>query len=505
MPPLPPDMAFHRQPHQKPNGAAEVKQLPQSVTIKIEEDEDTNDRRGFGTKPSRLSMGSSSLKLDQSSKEQFPDTINSNHTVRHSNLLSTPIDDPMQANIIATAAHGCGGSEQGFQASRGRDTGPVQANMARSQWYQGRMTRNMTQQAGYTKALEKEVARVSELLKRTVADKLASEKLRKESEMEVHRLKKAIDEMTDENFRSLPTAQISDSQIGEEYHLLCSQIEDWIDTEFPNLEGCFDAIEWQLVTEDRFKALGGDSYVNSVEFDAIWKYPGADYSILRRMIQRCLDIGIFDRKSYFVALADDGKVLENVENGMRSLEPRMGKLNEELFPLSPPNSIADEQTIETWRSNALRALSARPEYQHHLENYLREYSGFVHQFLERLFPRDRDTQKAMESFHANITIPAAKLASNMRLFSQSYFLDKSTQERGNNGNRILKKDLKRCTLVDVKTDQAVVAARFRQLGDSDKIGKEVFIIHPSLVRKGRGNAPNLVVRHPVILVRLDGD
>jgi len=164
----------------------------------------------------------------------------------------------------------------------------------------------------------------------------------------------------------------------------------------------------------------------------------------------------------------------------------------------------ENDVIQMWRSNTLRALSTVSEYRGDLAAHLDDLCEFVQWLLRPLIRNDKATDKAMRKFRNNIIDAAAALAVNMRTYPQAYLLGPvGCREAGQGSLYFSKKHLASWTLIDAETGQAVAASKFNKFEDTDVIGLEVFMIHPGLIREGEGNSPDVVVRKPVVLVQFD--
>jgi hypothetical protein len=146
-----------------------------------------------------------------------------------------------------------------------------------------------------------------------------------EAQAENEGLKEANEKLKDKIFTVQPVIQFSDSQIGEKYHLICSHIEDWIESEIPDLGGVVHKLTRHIVQTERLKLLMKTLW-GSRDWEMLTKFPEAEYSILRRIIHVCLELWIFDSRIYLVGIDGvGGEMLAQIEQGMRSLEPRVGK------------------------------------------------------------------------------------------------------------------------------------------------------------------------------------
>jgi hypothetical protein len=485
---------------QVPNGRSNP--IPPGVIIKIEDDDDQNKMDITPVYFGRLSNPAHP-------GTEYPDTWHDNKATptqgMNPNHAETIVDqnapfrmsNPQQRVLLSA-------SRQSGSPSRNPERHP-QAQIPDHAHPPQRLSRDIRALGATTRQVTREVERkeTGELEKARVEIRALKKQL-SDARGHMQRQTWIIEELNDTRFNMLLTEQISDTQIGEQYYLLCGRIEDWIDTELSDLSNVLRMVVNQFRETKRFQAVS-KGFLGSPEEAAMKSYQKADYSIMRRFIQRFLDVFFFGKDEYFVALqGTEGEFLKDVEEGMRTLKPPLGewvKINSVSWFRA--NIVLVEDAIQTWRSNTLRALSTLQFYQEKRAAYLNDVKRMIAEFLEPFFARNRDSSESMNKFHGEITTPAAELAANLKKFHQKYVFGTTLDKAGNGDNRIFRKgDLKNFTMIDGMTDQAVLTLQFNHLQDRDPIGHEIFVIHPSLMREAKGNHPDIIVSKPVVLVQL---
>ena len=133
-------------------------------------------------------------------------------------------------------------------------------------------------------------------------------------------LRQSLQHCKDDLFRLQPLSQTSDAEISAHYGALLQQITSFVD-------GVFSHIDREA--EQQKKA--GKAPLPSLTMgdrdpeDFVPKFPSAAEYFLRREILRNLQIQLFDESVYLFGLGPAyTHMLQNVENGMSSLEPKRG-------------------------------------------------------------------------------------------------------------------------------------------------------------------------------------
>jgi hypothetical protein len=150
----------------------------------------------------------------------------------------------------------------------------------------------------------------------------------------------------------------------------------------------------------------------------------------------------------------------------------------------------------------LRALEIVPSYLGVRDEHLWKVTSLIIRLFKPLFEA-QELRDIIVDFHQKITIPAGELQSNLRKSTAKYYFHHGAcyDEKGRFA-LIRKAQLESATMIDAETDQPVRVTRFGQLKDDEVVGRELFVIHPALIRKGKGGVPDLMIRKAVMLVEV---
>jgi len=106
---------------------------------------------------------------------------------------------------------------------------------------------------------------------------------------EIQELNEKGEALKDIQFNIEATFQTSDSGIREQYHKLCCVIDDWVETEFPDLENVLSTMEQQLSFLPEFTPVL-DQFWESEEHHVMRTAAASEHSILKRFIWLCLEL-----------------------------------------------------------------------------------------------------------------------------------------------------------------------------------------------------------------------
>lgn len=144
------------------------------------------------------------------------------------------------------------------------------------------------------------------------------------SKAETVQLMKNFGECKENLFKLQSTVCLSDTQIAQCYDLLCEDIADWVDTELPEIENLLI----KLLQSSRELDAGYNhlnAYCQSGLIEVMERFPSAYVIIVRCLIERHLEMYIFNTDNYFLGVPDKyDAFLKMIEDGMMSLGPQKG-------------------------------------------------------------------------------------------------------------------------------------------------------------------------------------
>ncbi|KAI9836587.1 MAG: hypothetical protein M1819_001219 [Sarea resinae] len=283
-----------------------------------------------------------------------------------------------------------------------------------------------------------------------------------------------------------PHHQVPDAKLGQEYHKLQQAIAKIIEELTWELEDDEEIVDCLTKCESQYAEFFSDE--GRAGSAIARQNPNALNYLLCMAIQRLLAQSVFG--NYLLGLEEKQKeILENIEQCMRTAEPRR-----------------DEGKIDTWRSETFGAIIPSQEYKGCQDKIAQAIREAAMGLLEPFLPEDSELAAVSKSFHEEIILPAIRLHQDLRLSSSRYAFEYQAKvedaDRRSSGSPIFLKDLQRLELIDVDTERTLKPDSSVRYTDDGCIGHLVLVVHPQLARKASDEERKIIIRKPVVLVRL---
>ena len=154
--------------------------------------------------------------------------------------------------------------------------------------------------------------------------KASLEAVNRRLQRQIKELSDNLTECKDDLLRLQPTSQVSENEISDQYANLDQQISGWVDDRTEDSQ----VLEEQI---DKIKSLDDlpqlfKQYMNSDRLKLAKKFPESQPLLLRYLIHCCLGTFVLGNDIYLFGLDSRNiALLQGIEAGMKSLEPRRGK------------------------------------------------------------------------------------------------------------------------------------------------------------------------------------
>ena len=320
---------------------------------------------------------------------------------------------------------------------------------------------------------------------------------------QIQDLQSSLTECKDDLLRMQPSNQIADSEIGDRYSNLAQQITSWVD----------DQTEDSEALEERFSSVsrGGleidpilNMYIENRHVKLIQDHPDALPLVVQYLIHRCLEQYVMGNGIYFYGLdIRNIGLLQEVEAGMKLLEPRRGK-HETLSCQSKSDDI-DGVTLRRWRSETLAGLSRSKDFATARQQQGQTLAKTLYFALARLLrgPKMQVNDEGWEELHKQIILPAIELATAMRLSTTDY--EVVSRNGGDRDDQVIvhHNEIPHYQMVDNASHKIVRPDSALRLGEEGRIGTELLTVTPALMRTKNDGVHRVVISKPTILVKLD--
>ncbi|KAF7513227.1 hypothetical protein GJ744_010623 [Endocarpon pusillum] len=156
-----------------------------------------------------------------------------------------------------------------------------------------------------------------------------------------------------------------------------------------------------------------------------------------------------------------------------------------------------------WGSELQRVFSRSPVMLGRRNEYLEEQCRTLAEVLVEFLP---DEQKANFRFAALAAIfkDSADLAHQIQLSLQSYGYETAFRYSDPDSTRVLfKNERTEYEITNTANSQPIRDSDIVEAGPNGRIGKKLCVIHPALVRRGRGERADMVLTQTTILASLD--
>lgn len=314
----------------------------------------------------------------------------------------------------------------------------------------------------------------------------------------IRELSTSLTEARDDLLRLQPTAQISDSEIAEQYSNLCQQIAGWVD----------DATEDTEALETYFGRINNLNELHpSIRDDVTNRMLGFAKKqqeclplLLQHLIHCKVREEILGPRIYVYGLDEVHiNLLRGLEEGMADLTPKR-----------------DTLTIHRWRSETLSALLKMPDFAAEQDRLSIAFSQSVITTLATLL----HPSCPLNDLHTRITLPAIRLSNTLRTAATASIstYDFFTHQLARSNAQpftVFRNEVAHYQMMDVATQKFIKGDSNVRVRESDgRIGEEMFVVSPGMVRsveandeeerreRGRRLGKTVLVK-PVVLVKLD--
>ncbi|KAL1969790.1 hypothetical protein VTN77DRAFT_7299 [Rasamsonia byssochlamydoides] len=330
--------------------------------------------------------------------------------------------------------------------------------------------------------IPKRVLRMSREVRGMNPDNLVQKELELQQAKErIQQLEKELDNCRTQVFQSIPAFDVSDAWILEELTTMRENLSNWVEG-LPEIFRFRNA--WEIVVEDRALI----SHIRARPGMFPQGFSRAQTEILAQCLFRVLLSDLFE-----VVLVgtspDECRVLENIQNGIRCLEPSK-----------------DPKSIDVWKSDTLRAYTSQPHYQEQLTTHCNHLTDEIWTLLTNFqFTKGLDWEHKFQRLREQIIGQAAELSSKMSCSIEKYRCEWYQDSEPCFNGLIRKRDIKKFTVMDALTHNKVSNARFTAFPDDAEIGHLLLVMYHALFRCGREGQNDILIQKAVILVRIDID
>lgn len=151
-----------------------------------------------------------------------------------------------------------------------------------------------------------------------------------QAKADIQHLEKCLDGCKEQIFKMQPLQHMTDSEIADQYRLLCESISDWTDNHFGDCENSFGRLQ-ECCGEEISGKLIHKYLVQDGQINVVRKYPLAGSTMITFLIHRHLYQSILRENLCYPSLDEKCEdFVSFMENEMRHNEPRRGKCTSNL-------------------------------------------------------------------------------------------------------------------------------------------------------------------------------
>ncbi|KAI4113044.1 MAG: hypothetical protein LQ345_005896 [Seirophora villosa] len=305
-----------------------------------------------------------------------------------------------------------------------------------------------------------------------------------------NRLNEDLTECRDDILRLQPPSQIPDSKIADEYNNVYQQIASWVDDEAEDASSMETQLANLFADKDAPELL--KSVLDNDLIRVAKKYPDAEPLLLRYIIHVHIHRCILDDAIYLFGLDEHNEIiLRSIARAMEDLEPKR-----------------DFLTIQRWRSETLQALAKLDGFQTEQNRQASTVSKELWSALIYLLPEIAAQENGWKRLHETITMPAMRLATNMRFSTSVYriisHLPRSSSSSGPGDNHIIyHPDIQRYSMIDMATQKVLRQDSVVKVAEDGRIGEHVMVVQPLLLRMQKDSTAGVALCKPAVAVKLD--
>ncbi|CAF9922409.1 hypothetical protein IMSHALPRED_005680 [Imshaugia aleurites] len=313
-----------------------------------------------------------------------------------------------------------------------------------------------------------------------------------------------LTECKDDLLRLQPTSQVSDNEVSEQFSNLDQQIAGWIDdrTEDPTaMEENIGSIKTVDDLPELLRMFATPDHLRLAK-----KHPDSQPLLLRYFIHCYLQTFILSSDVYLFGLDSRNiALLQGMEEGMKQLEPRRGSPSPfTTMTCSTTNMEADEKTVRNWRSETLRGLLKMDNFIEEQNRQAKIASQTLSEALSALISDTANDASSPDSLHAQIIQPTVHLATQLRLSTTTYRLffhpfTRDAKKRSTAHHH----EIPNSSMIDMATHKMIRPDSVLKIGADGRIGEEMLVVSPALVREQEDGKGKVMVCKPTVLVKLD--
>lgn len=309
-----------------------------------------------------------------------------------------------------------------------------------------------------------------------------------------------LQECKDDLFRLQPLNEISDSTILGQYNQMNQQTASWVDELFSRMDdenasrGASASIMHPFLKVE-------DAGVQ----DLLSSSPNAAEYWLRHAMNCFLQREVFVEGIYLSCLPESyTRFIRNTERNMMTLEPKRGRTYRLLsWHDESADSSTDRTTVDIWRSETLAALAHSPDMKRFRSAKALDLAEQLKKAIVAVMPEDFAPDANLGSIHEKIVVPAMELALNIQLTLGRYYFYPCTASITTAERRLTLQDSSKNVMIDITTRRILNDNSLVIVADDGTIGEKLFVLEPSMIRRGRGRKAHVLMRKAVYLVKLD--
>ena len=166
--------------------------------------------------------------------------------------------------------------------------------------------------------------------------------------------------------------------------------------------------------------------------------------------------------------------------------------------------MTDAVTIRHWRSETLRGLSHIVDFKEQQRTQAISSAKTLHAALSYLLPDAETNKNGLKELLDHIIYPAIHVSTSMRMSTTTYRMTSRLANKNPDLNLIMYvHELQRCYMVDVASQKIIRPDSALKVAEDGRIGEQMLVLQPALLRIQREGGSNLVLCKPTFLVRLD--
>ena len=165
---------------------------------------------------------------------------------------------------------------------------------------------------------------------------------------------------------------------------------------------------------------------------------------------------------------------------------------------------ADEKTLRNWRSETLRGLLNMPTFISEQTRQATLASETLCIALRSLISPSPNSDLDPSEIHHQIILPTVQLATKLRLSITDYRLLFHPFTRDpSKATTAYHFEIPNSSMLDLTTHKVIRPDSILKVADDGRVGEEMLVVSPALVRDQRDGKGKVMVCKPTVLVKLD--